>query len=129
MTFHRYTVCLVLLILGACQSDTEQDVATLVVTDARVWTGDPDRPWAEAVASRGDTIIAVGSKSDIAPVIGEDTEIISVAGSMLVPGMIDTHVHFITGGSGLAAVQLRDAATPEEFVARIGEYAKTLKPG
>lgn len=129
MTFHRYTVCLVLLILGACQSDTEQDVATLVVTDARVWTGDPDRPWAEAVASRGETIIAVGSKSEIEPMIGEDTEIISVAGSMLVPGMIDTHVHFITGGSGLAAVQLRDAATPEEFVARIGEYAKTLKPG
>ena len=128
MTFHRYTVYLVLLVLGACQSDTEQEVATLVVTDARVWTGDPEKPWAETVASNGDTIIAVGSRSEIEPMIGEDTEIISVAGSMLVPGMIDTHVHFITGGSGLAAVQLRDAATPEEFVARIGEYARTLKP-
>ena len=129
MTFHRYTVCLAFLILGACQSDTEQNFATLVVTDARVWTGDPDNPWAEAVASNGDTITAVGSRSEIEPMIGEETEVISVAGSMLVPGLIDTHVHFITGGSGLAAVQLRDAATREEFVARIGEYAKTRKPG
>jgi predicted amidohydrolase YtcJ len=126
--FHRYSLWLVLLILGACQSDT-QEIATLVITDAKVWTGDPERPWAEAVASSGDAIIAVGSKSEIEPMIGENTEVISVAGSMLVPGMIDTHVHFITGGSGLAAVQLRDAATPEEFVERIGAFAKTLKPG
>jgi hypothetical protein len=127
-SFRRYGPLLVFLFLGACQSD-KQEIATLVVTDAKVWTGDPDKPWAEAVASSGDTIIAIGSKSDIDPMIGEDTEVISVAGSMLVPGMIDTHVHFITGGSGLAAVQLRDAATPEEFVERIGAFAKMLKPG
>jgi len=126
--FHRYSLLLILLVLGACRSET-QETATLVVTDAKVWTGDPDRPWAEAVATHGETITAVGSVADIAAFIGDDTEVISVAGSMLVPGMIDTHVHFITGGSGLAAVQLRDAATPEEFAARIGAFAKTLKPG
>jgi hypothetical protein len=127
-SFNRGSVLLIFLILGACHSETRQ-TATLVVTDAKVWTGDPDRPWAEAVASSGGTIIAVGSQADIAPFIGDETEVISVAGSMLVPGMIDTHVHFISGGSGLAAVQLRDAATPEEFVERIGAFAKTLKPG
>jgi len=127
-SFRRYSLLLLFLILGACQSETQQ-TATLVVTGAKVWTGDPDRPWAEAVASNGETIIAVGSDADIEPFVTDDTEVISVAGSMLVPGMIDTHVHFITGGSGLAAVQLRDAATPEELVERIGAFAKTLKPG
>jgi hypothetical protein len=117
------------LILSACQSEQQPVKATLVVTDATVWTGDRAMPRADAVASDGETIIAVGSAAEIEPYIGESTEVISVPGSMLVPGMIDTHVHFITGGSGLASVQLRDAATPEEFVERIGAFAKTLKPG
>jgi len=123
--------CILILLaflLGACESD-QQAAASLVVTDARVWTGDPDMPWAEAVASDGEKIVAVGSNDDVAEWIGADTEVISVAGSMLVPGMIDTHVHFVTGGSGLASVQLRDAATPEEFVSRIGTFAETLEPG
>jgi len=128
-TLRRTSLVLLALFLGACQPEPQQEAATLVVTDARVWTGDPDSPWAEAVASNGETIVAVGSKADIEPYIGPDTEVISVPGSMLVPGMIDTHVHFVTGGSGLAAVQLRDAATPEEFVERIGAFAETLEPG
>jgi hypothetical protein len=105
------------------------DKATLVVRDARVWTGDSAQPWAQAIASRGDKIIAVGSNADVDALIGEETEVIAVPGSMLVPGFIDSHVHFIAGGSGLASVQLRDAATPEEFAARIGAYAKTIEPG
>jgi predicted amidohydrolase YtcJ len=128
-TLRRTSLVLLALFLGACQAEAQQEAATLVVTDARVWTGDPDSPWAEAVASNGETIVAVGSEADIEPYIGPDTEVISVPGSMLVPGMIDTHVHFVTGGSGLAAVQLRDAATPEEFVERIGAFAETLEPG
>jgi hypothetical protein len=117
------------LILSACQSEQQPVKATLVVTDATVWTGDRAMPRADAVASDGETIIAVGSAAEIEPYIGESTEVISVPGSMLVPGMIDTHVHFITGGSGLASVQLRDAATPEEFAGRIGAFAAELEPG
>ena len=129
--FNTLRCCILLLLaflLSACEPE-QQDTATLVVTDARVWTGDPAMPWAEAVASDGEKIVAVGSSDEVAGWIGTDTEVISVAGSMLVPGMIDTHVHFVTGGSGLASVQLRDAATPEEFVARIGAFAETLEPG
>jgi len=110
------------------ETDTPE-IATLVIRDARVWTGNTQQPWAEAVASLGDRIIAVGSNADVEAFIGEHTEVISVPGSMLVPGFIDSHVHFISGGAGLASVQLRDAATPEEFAALIGEFAKTVEPG
>jgi predicted amidohydrolase YtcJ len=48
---------------------------------------------------------------------------------MLVPGFIDSHVHFISGGFGLSSVQLRDAKTPAEFIARIKAYAATIPKG
>lgn len=103
--------------------------ADLVITDARIWTGDRAMPWAEALAIRGDRIVAVGSETDIAVLIGPDSEHIQAPGGMVVPGFIDSHVHFLSGGFALASVQLRDAATPEEFSSRIGEYAQTLMPG
>jgi predicted amidohydrolase YtcJ len=115
--------------ITACSSPDTPDYATMAIKDARVWTGNADQPWAEAVASRGKQIIFVGSNEAIDALIGPETEVVSVPDSMLVPGFIDTHVHFIASGSGLASVQLRDAATPDEFAARIGEFANTVRPG
>jgi hypothetical protein len=117
-----------LLFVAGCAAEKDE-YATLVVTDARIWTGDRDRPWAAALAVSGETIAAVGGRTDIEPWIGPETEVIAIPDSMLVPGMIDTHVHFITGGSGLASVQLRDAATPEEFTQRIVDFAAGIEPG
>ena len=122
---------MLLAVTAACSppEPASSGFADLVVRDARVWTGDPEQPWAEAVASRGEQIVTVGANTDVEPLIGPDTEVISVTGSMLVPGFIDSHVHFISGGAGLASVQLRDAATPEEFAQRIGQFAATIEPG
>ncbi len=116
-------------LLFACTVQDPPEPASLVVTGARVWTGNPEQPWAGAVAVRGEHIVAVGSDEDVEPLIGEATERISVPGSMLVPGLIDSHVHFADGGAALASVQLRDAATPEDFTARIGEFARGLPAG
>jgi len=123
------TVLLASLMCVACGAKSGSQVATLVVMDARVWTGDPSRPWVEAVASKGDRLIAVGGNEEVGKLVGKETRVISAPGAMLVPGFIDSHVHFIWGGSSLASVQLRDARTPEEFVQRIAEFAKTLQPG
>ena len=114
--------------LTACAPD-EPKRATLAITGAKVWTGNPDQPWAEAVASRDDQIVAVGSNEEIAALVGDETEVIDAQGGLLVPGFIDSHVHFLSGGSGLASVQLRDAATPDEFTRRIGEFAETIEKG
>lgn len=114
--------------LAACSAPGDEP-ASLVVLDARVWTGDPAQPWAEAVAVRGERIVAVGNSQDVAPLVGPETMILTLPGSMLVPGFIDSHVHFIDGGAGLASVQLRDAATPEEFARRIADFAAGVEPG
>ena len=121
--------CLLILTLVASCTSPQEESATLVITGARVWTGDAKQPWAEAVASRDERIIAVGSAASVKSLIGEETKVISVAGSMLVPGFIDTHVHFLSASSSLASVQLRDAKTPEEFSQRVAEFATTIEPG
>jgi predicted amidohydrolase YtcJ len=117
------------VMLASCSRQSPQEQATLVVSGARVWTGNPAQPWAEAVAARGDRIMAVGTAEQVMGLVGPETRVIQANGGMLVPGFIDTHVHFTSGGAGLASVQLRDAATPEEFVRRIGEFASGLSPG
>ncbi len=113
--------------ITSCQGPAPETPASLVVTGARIWTGNPELPWAEAIATDGERIVAVGGNDEISTLVSDTTEVISVSGSMLVPGFIDTHVHFITGGTGLASVQLRDAATPEEFTKRIREFASGLE--
>lgn len=118
-----------LILLVSCQPAQRPESASLVVTGARVWTGDSDNPWAEAIASRGETILAVGRADDVEALIGDDTVVIRSQGGMLVPGFIDAHVHFLTGGMTLASVRLRDARTREEFTARIGQFAATIEPG
>ena len=119
---------IVLLAVAAC-SPPATPSASLVVTGARVWTGDPVLPWAEAVAVAGEDILAVGSLEEISALIDEGTEVVVSDGGMLVPGFIDTHVHFLAGGASIASVQLRDARTPEEFARRIEAFAKTVEPG
>lgn len=101
--------------------------ASLAIVNARVWTADSTRPWAEAVAVNGDTIIAVGSSAEIRK-LGA-ARVIDAKGGMVSPGFIDSHVHFVDGGFRLSSVQLRDAKTPGEFIARIREFAATVPNG
>lgn len=116
--------------LGACgmKSDSQPPV-TLAVVNARIWTGDARRPWAEAIAVRGERIAAVGSSAEVKKLTDASTQMIDGRGKMVVPGFIDSHVHFIDGGFRLSSVQLRDAKTPEEFVRRIKAFAATVPKG
>jgi hypothetical protein len=94
-----------------------------------VWTGDSRQPWAEAVAVRGDRIVAVGSSDEVSKHTRPSTRVIDAQGRMLVPGFNDAHLHFLDAGFRLASVQLRDAKTPAEFIARIQAFAATVPPG
>lgn len=119
-------IALFVLLLASC---SKHPVAEHVVI-GKIWTGNPANPWAEALATRGDTLVAVGSKQELAPWIGDSTQVVRVPeGQLITPGFIDTHTHFIDGGFRLSSVQLRDAATKEEFIKRIGDFAKTVPAG
>ena len=102
--------------------------ATLIVTNAAVYTVDKQHPKAEAVAVIGDRIVAVGSHAEIELWRGPETKIIDADGKLLLPGFNDAHLHFMQGGAQREQVQLTDAPTPEEFAKRIAaQVAKTPK--
>jgi hypothetical protein len=63
------------------------------------------------------------------PLTGSGTRVVELHGRTLMPGVIDAHTHFLDGGFKLAGVDLRDAATPQEFARRIGAFAATVPPG
>lgn len=103
--------------------------ADLVIINAKVRTLDKSNPIAEAIAVKGRKIFAVGKTVQIQNFVSPNTKIIDAKGKLVIPGFNDAHVHFLDGGAGLASVDLRDAKTPEEFVKRIAEFAKTLPKG
>jgi predicted amidohydrolase YtcJ len=121
--------------LAACQGNRapaatgQAAPAASLVIYGRVWTGDSARPWAAAVAIAGDTIAAVGDSATVAAYQGPGTRVVSNGAAMVAPGFNDAHVHFGSGGFQLRSVDLRDAATPQEFIARLKAYAATLRPG
>lgn len=107
-----------------CAAGTE---ATQTLVVGRVWTGNSDQPWAEAVAVDGDRIAFVGDREEVAKRLGSEAKIVDARDGLVVPGMIDAHIHLIDGGLHLTSVQLRDADSREEFVRRIGEFAKSQR--
>ena len=111
---------------GACVPRVSAD---LIVVGGRVWTGVIGAPLAEAVAVSGERIVAIGPRARIEALAGPATRRIDAGGGFVTPGFVDAHVHFIDGGFQLASVQLRDAATPEEFVRRVAAHAARLPAG
>src|SRR6058998_2246760 len=121
----RLSLGLLCLTLAACARQ-----ADIIVTGGMVWTGlSNGAPQKGAVALANGKILAVGDSAQIARYAGPKTQAIRADGGLVLPGFTDGHTHFIGGGFQLASVDLRNAASPQEFVRRIGEYARTLKPG
>ena len=114
------------------QSNDGSD-STLVVINGHIWTANPKQPWAEAIVVTGARITFVGSTDGAleltSQVPGPGSQVVDAAGKFVAPGFIDSHVHFLTGGSNLMSVQLRDATTKQDFVLRLAAFAKTVPPG
>lgn len=112
--------------LGAAQA---KPAADLIITNANIWTGDPSRPMAQAVAVLQERIVAVDSTQNVDGWRGPKTQVIDADGKLLLPGFNDAHVHFLSGGKQLDSIQLNDATTSQEFARRIGEQAKVTAKG
>ena len=102
-----------------CSPINDSTKADLVILNATIWTGESVNPEARALAVKADTILAIGTNEEIKQLVGENTKMIDAEGKFVVPGFIDSHVHFLEGGANLMSVQLRDAKTKEEFINRI----------
>lgn len=121
--------CLLSAVAYSPRASAQNVSADLVIVNANVHTLDKARPLVEAVAVYGNRIVAVGTSAEIRKLAGAATRIIDARGALVLPGFNDAHVHFIDGGSHLASVQLRDAASPEEFAERIRGFASKTPKG
>jgi predicted amidohydrolase YtcJ len=110
-------------------SGQTKPAADIIITNAKIWTVDKVRPRAEALAIVGERIVAVGSAADMDSWHGPQTKVVDAQGRLLLPGFNDAHVHFVDGGDHLQQVQLKDAATPDNFAQRIAQRARKTPKG
>lgn len=95
----------------------------LIVTDARVLTMAGTRPRAEAVAIAGGRIVAVGSRAEVEPLAGAETQVISAGGRTLLPGFFESHLHVGLGGSELSHLQIGGLRGREALTVAFRDFA------
>jgi predicted amidohydrolase YtcJ len=96
----------------------------LLLVNGHVQTFDPARPEAEAVAIRGDRIVAVGDLADARAAVAPSAQVLDLDGGLLVPGLRDAHVHPLYGGLDLLSCDLAPLpADPSAYVDRVAAHA------
>jgi len=120
---------LTFFLVSTCISNKKSGMADMILLNSNIWTVNPDQPWAEAVAVEGGRILQVGTTAEIKRLAGAKTQIIDLKGDLVLPGLIDSHTHFLDGGFSLLRIDLRDAKSKEEFIERIRSKAEELEKG
>ena len=91
--------------------------------NGKIYTVNDKQPLAQAVIVENNKIIFVGSNEEAKKLIDAFTNVIDLNGKLMLPGFIDNHVHFITGGFYLLGIDLRPANSTSEFKSILKEYA------
>src|SRR6266446_1683714 len=115
------------LMLGASLLSQAQSANTApadtIVLHGRGYTENTKQSWAQAVAIRGAKIVAVGSDAEIEKLRSAGTKVIDAAGKLVLPGFVDSHIHFMDGSLSLGRVNLEGATDAVDIQKRLREYA------
>ena len=115
MKIQRLTLSIAALASFLSSAQAQNDVADIILTNANVFTANDKHPHAEALAIKGDRILAVDTNQKISSLAGPKTRRIDAGGRLVIPGIMDTHNHY--GGPALPTVTNID----------FGEWAPTCK--
>ncbi len=102
--------------------------ASVVFRGGRVFTVEAGQPWAEAVAVRGETIVAVGSDAEIDAFVGPETTVVELDGRLVLPGFVEAHTHPSLGAFATSGVDLQ-VPTLDDALAAIAAYAEANPEG
>ena len=102
-------------------------MSAVLVRNARCWTGDASQPWAEAALVRDERFAFVGREADAA--LPADVDVIDVGRRLVVPGFIDGHAHLLNTGMAMRSVDLKDASSVEDAVARVAQRIAGVADG
>ena len=101
----------------------------LILHNARIYTVEPDLPWASAVALRRGVIVAVGDSAGVLSLAGPQTETLDLQGRLALPGLCDAHIHFLNWSRNLSQVDLATTRSKAEMLERIAVHAQRLPAG
>ena len=125
------TAITTILLLSVTTHPTAQS-ADLVLVNGKVITVDSADRIAQAVAVRGQRIVAVGTDAEILKLAGPATRRVDLKGRAVTPGLIDAHLHFVSSGIdryGRLDVGFNTAKSVADIVRLVGERARTTKAG
>lgn len=119
------------IVLGACGADDPRSPldAELLLVDGRVFTADPDRPWAEAIAIRGDRVVEVGSSADLRARAPASARVLALGGRLVVPGINDAHTHLNPRPEGMRLAGLPEDPVWGEVLNAVSFAAQRAQPG
>ena len=103
--------------------------ADLVLRNGTIVTVDDLIPEVDALAVRGDRIVAVGRAAELDRYIGDETQVIDLDGRLAIPGFIEGHGHFLGIGDATLQLDLRGATSWAEVVALVEDTAARARPG
>ena len=109
-------------LLPGDQRPSADEHTELLIRNARVYTVEKDRPWAEAIAIKGDRIIWVGSNSDASRQVSTSARVIDAGGRLVLPGFIDCHNH-IDSGSNPDLLRIAGTASLSEIQKSVKDFA------
>jgi predicted amidohydrolase YtcJ len=89
---------------------------TLILYNAKVWTGESENSFVEAIAIRDSLIISIGNSEEILALAGAETQLLDLGGKLVTAGFNDAHIHFLGGSMGLTQVELSGAETFEAAI-------------
>src|SRR5687768_10706077 len=118
-----------LLVAALGQGQTGPAQADLIVRNAVIWTGDSTQPRAQALAVRGERLIAVGTDAQIDAHRTARTRVVDAGGRFITPGFIDDHTHFANAGALLIGANLLDVSTAAPLAARVKAAVARMSPG
>ncbi|CAA7388485.1 unnamed protein product [Spirodela intermedia] len=101
----------------------------LLVWNGTIYTSDSSLPFAEAMTVRGGRILGVGNYSSLKDFVGSGTRELNLYGKVVLPGFIDSHVHFIYGGLQMSRVDLSETTSVDGFVAKVKDAVKDKREG
>ena len=116
-------ICFAGCVEKAPTAATDQQLADVVFTNAKVYTLNEDQEWATAVAVSDNMIVFVGDTDRADAFIGDETEVIDARGGMVLPGFVSGHDHLVASNWTKAGVNLFPAKSKEEYLALIKDHA------
>ncbi|MGE5736590.1 MAG: amidohydrolase [Acidobacteriota bacterium] len=136
MKLAAVAVLLCTMAMAQSSNSTETPKADVIFRNANIYTGLKDRSTfgetqrrAEALAIRGDRVVAIGGNSEIIKWKGTQTQVIDLHGQLVMPGFNDAHVHLAEAGFQKLSVNLVGVRSLDEFRQRIRERVMSAAPG